>query len=140
MSCATRIANNFRNSFYGIILGVSKKWVKSWSHAFLINNFKTFSKKLLAVHPEKGTRIKKRKKNLEWQLQTFSFERKRKNYCKQIKGTPHITLAFKPFFLAVICLKINSSFSMRYFWFKLNFCLPLYIFHNTKDLMNRPKH
>ena len=31
---------------------VSKEWVRSWSHAFLITNYKTLTKNLLAAIPE----------------------------------------------------------------------------------------
>ena len=41
---------------------VSKEWVRSWSHAFLITSHKTLTKKLLTVRPEKVTRKKKKKK------------------------------------------------------------------------------
>ena len=49
--------------FTEIFLDVSKEWVRSWSHAFLITTLKTLAKKLLAVHPEKVMRRKKRKNN-----------------------------------------------------------------------------
>ena len=42
-----------------IFFGVSKKWVRSWSHTFLITNVKKLTRKLLAVSQEKGTRRKK---------------------------------------------------------------------------------
>ena len=58
--------------FTEIFLDVSKEWVRSWSHAFLITNLKMLAKKLSAVHPEKVPRRKKRKKKLEWQLQSAS--------------------------------------------------------------------
>ena len=45
------------------LFSVSKEWVRSWSHAFLINYDKTLTKRLFAVRPEKVTRKKKRKKN-----------------------------------------------------------------------------
>ena len=38
--------NNFRNTFLKKHFSVSKEWVKSWSHAFLIAYIKTFAKKL----------------------------------------------------------------------------------------------
>ena len=44
------------------LFSVSKEWVRSWSHAFLITYDKTLTKKLLAVRPEKVTRRKKRSK------------------------------------------------------------------------------
>ena len=44
-----------------ILFSVSKKLVRSWSHAFFITNLKKLAKKLLAVRPEKLTRRKKRK-------------------------------------------------------------------------------
>ena len=44
------------------LFSVSKEWVRSWSHAFLITYQKTLTKKLLAVRPEKATRSKKKKK------------------------------------------------------------------------------
>ena len=47
--------------FTGIFFSVFREWVLSWLHAFLINNLKTFAKKLLAVRPENVTRRKKRK-------------------------------------------------------------------------------
>ena len=49
--------------FTEILFSVSNEWVRFWSHFFLINNPKTFIKKLLAVCPEKVTRSKNRKKN-----------------------------------------------------------------------------
>ena len=48
--------------FMEICSGMSKEWVRSWSHVFLITKVKTFHKKLLAVCPEKVARRKKRKK------------------------------------------------------------------------------
>ena len=49
--------------FTKIFFGVSKEWVRSWPHAFLITNLKTLTKKLLAVRPEKWTgRERKQKK------------------------------------------------------------------------------
>ena len=45
-----------------IFFSVSKEWFRYWSHAFLKINIKILAEKLLAVHPEKGTRRKKRKK------------------------------------------------------------------------------
>ena len=48
--------------FAETFFGVSKEWVRSWSHAFLIINFKTLAKNLLAVCKEKETG-KKTKKN-----------------------------------------------------------------------------
>ena len=56
--------------FLEIFFGVSKEWVKSWSHVFLISNLNIFPKKLLVVRPEKGTRRNKKIK-LEWQLQSL---------------------------------------------------------------------
>ena len=48
--------------FLEIFFGVSKEWVKSWSHVFLISNLNIFPKKLLVVRPEKGTRREKKNK------------------------------------------------------------------------------
>ena len=48
--------------FREIFFGVSKEWVRSWSHTVLISNLKTLAKNLLAVHLAKGTRRKKRRK------------------------------------------------------------------------------
>ena len=45
--------------FAEIFSGVSKKWVRSWSHTFLIANVKTLTRKLLAVRQEKGREGKK---------------------------------------------------------------------------------
>ena len=42
--------------FAEIFSGVSKKWVRSWSHTFLIANVKTWTRKLLVVRQEKETR------------------------------------------------------------------------------------
>ena len=53
----------WENVFTEIFLGVSKEWVRSWSHAFLITNLKTLVKKLLTVRPEKVRRRKKRNKS-----------------------------------------------------------------------------
>ena len=44
-----------------IHFSMSKQWVRSWLHVFLITNVKTFPYKPLEVHPEKVTRRKKRK-------------------------------------------------------------------------------
>ena len=44
------------------IFSASKEWVKSWPHAFLITYDKTFTKKLLAVRPEKVKRREKKDK------------------------------------------------------------------------------
>ena len=52
----------WRTIFMERIFSVSKEWVRSWSDASLIAYHKTFSKKLLAVRPEKVARRKKRKK------------------------------------------------------------------------------
>ena len=49
--------------FAEICLDVSKEWVRSWSHYFLIINRKTLSIKILAVRQEIETRRTKRKKN-----------------------------------------------------------------------------
>ena len=68
VSCATLVANNnLLNNFYGIFFGVS-----DLGHTLLwwLTNLKTLAKKLLVVHPEKGMRRKKRKQ-LEWQLQSY---------------------------------------------------------------------
>ena len=43
-------------------LTLSREWVRSWSHTLLKTSHKTFTKKLLAVLPEKVTRRKKEKK------------------------------------------------------------------------------
>ena len=51
-----------RTIFKERLFSVSKEWVSSWSHAFLITYHKTLAKKLLAVRLEKVTRRKKRKK------------------------------------------------------------------------------
>ena len=48
--------------FTEILFSVSKELVRSWSHVFVITYGKTFTKKLLAVRPEKVTKRKKRKK------------------------------------------------------------------------------
>ena len=45
-----------------IYFGVSKEWVRSKSHIFLINKLKTFAKKLLAVRPKKVTKKEKKKR------------------------------------------------------------------------------
>ena len=50
---------------------VSKEWARSWSYAFLITYHKRLITKVLVIRPEKVTRRKKRKKTLEWQLQSF---------------------------------------------------------------------
>ena len=60
MSCATRVANNnLSNNLCGRFFSVSKEWVRSWSHVFLIVYYKMFSKKLLAVRPKMGREGKK---------------------------------------------------------------------------------
>ena len=52
----------WRKIFTERLYSVSKRWVRSWSHAFLIAYHKKLPKKLLAVRPEKVTRRKKKKK------------------------------------------------------------------------------
>ena len=68
------------------IFSVSKEWVRSWSHGFLITYHKTFTKKLFRG-PSRKTEEKEKKKQsrigltklfalrkrnkLEWQLQSF---------------------------------------------------------------------
>ena len=62
VSCTTRVTNKtWGTIFTGIFFSVSREWVLSWLHSFLINNLKMFAKKLLAVRPENVTRRKKRK-------------------------------------------------------------------------------
>ena len=53
----------WRTIFKERLFSLSKKWVRSWSQAFLIAYHKMLAKKLLAVRPEKVTRRKKLKKN-----------------------------------------------------------------------------
>ena len=51
---------------------VSKEWVRSWSHAFLITYHKTLTKKLFGGPSRKSDKEEKKKeKKLEWQLQSF---------------------------------------------------------------------
>ena len=47
---------------------VSKKWVRSWSHAFLITYHKTLTKKFIGGPFRKVTRRKKRKKNKQTRM------------------------------------------------------------------------
>ena len=47
--------------FTEIFFGVSKKWDRSWSHASVVTNLKTFTKKLLPVHPKTILRIREKK-------------------------------------------------------------------------------
>ena len=48
--------------FTRIRFSVSKKWVRSWSHVFVVTYHKTLPRKLLAVRPEKVTTKEKRRK------------------------------------------------------------------------------
>ena len=64
-SCCVPHVSQVKNSgtmFTKRLYSVSKEWVRSWSQAFLITYDKTLTKKLLAFHPEKVMRRKKRKK------------------------------------------------------------------------------
>ena len=49
-------------TFPKICFGVSKEWVRSWPHVFLITKIKKLTKKLLEVRPQKVTRREKKKK------------------------------------------------------------------------------
>ena len=108
MPSATRVRNNnLKNNFYGNIFGLSKEWVRSWSHASVVANLKTFPKKLLAVCPNTLTRKKgnckafsvtlKHKKtilsDLEWRIFLLFFILVRKtdtNYFWDVKSNPHL--------------------------------------------------
>ena len=60
MSYATGVPNN---NFYENIFLVSKECIRSWSHASLITDLRTFAKKLWIVHPKSlRTKWKRRKK------------------------------------------------------------------------------
>ena len=48
--------------FTRILFSVSKKWVRSWSHVFVITYHETLPRKLLAIRPEKVTTKEKRRK------------------------------------------------------------------------------
>ena len=50
--------------FTKICFGVSKKWVRSWSHASVVTNLKMFPKKRLTGRPKTVLRIRKRKKTM----------------------------------------------------------------------------
>ena len=60
-------------TFTEVFFDVSKEWVRSWSYLFLKTNLKTYTKKLLAVRPEKRTRRKKRKKTRIATTKLFAF-------------------------------------------------------------------
>ena len=53
----------WRTIFKERVFSVSKKWVRSWSHAFLMVYQKTLTKKLLAVLLKRVTRRKKQQTN-----------------------------------------------------------------------------
>ena len=48
-------------TFTQIFFGVSKKWVRSSSHASKVTDLTTFAKKLLVVRPKTALRIRKEK-------------------------------------------------------------------------------
>ena len=50
---------------------MSKEWVRSWSHDFLIDYHKKLTEKLLSVRPEKVDEKEKKKKSKLMQLQSF---------------------------------------------------------------------
>ena len=50
---------------------VFKELVRSWSQAFLITFHKTLTKKLFGSRSRKSDEKEKKKKKLEWQLQSF---------------------------------------------------------------------
>ena len=50
------------STFTERLFSVSKEWIRSWSHTFLITYDKTLTNRLLAVRLEKETRRKKIKK------------------------------------------------------------------------------
>ena len=47
-----------------VFVGVSKEWVRSWSHASVMTNVKKLAKKLLSVRPKTALGIRKRKKRM----------------------------------------------------------------------------
>ena len=71
---ASRITN-WRTIFTERLLSGSKEWVRSWSHAFLIADHKTSTKKAFdspsRKSDEKEKHEKKKQKKLERQLQSF---------------------------------------------------------------------
>ena len=106
MSYAINVANNnFGSNFRGILFDVSKEWVRSWSHAFLITNLKTFSKKLLAVCPEKGTRRKKRNKTRMAIVNLVALKANAKTYINLFQNH-YIPIISKPSRISVTNSKI----------------------------------
>ena len=53
------------------LFSVSRKWVRYWSHVFLITYYKPSLKSFEQSAQKRGAKGKKKKKELEWQLQSF---------------------------------------------------------------------
>ena len=67
-----------------IFFSVCKEWFRYWSHAFLVTNVNKFTKRLLAVRPEKETRRKKRKRETRMaiaKLLAFNANAIKSSYC-----------------------------------------------------------
>ena len=85
---------------------VSKEWVRSWSHAFLIADHKTLTKKFLAVRPEKVTRRKKRKKTRKVIAKLFALNANAKR-CFNVKfSTYHFHMKTKILAELQICIGV----------------------------------
>ena len=124
MSYAINVANNnFGSNFRGILFDVSKEWVRSWSHAFLITNLKTFSKKLLAVCPEKGTRRKKRNKTRMAIVNLVALKANAKTYINLFQNH-YIPIISKPSRTSFknFCNKLKNNPSQKYKQFFENWC------------------
>ena len=75
VSCATRIASNNLNNFFGNIFCVCKEWVQSWSLAFLLTNLK------MSKNSRENEKEKKKKNGI---CKAFYIPRKCKKHTRDV--------------------------------------------------------
>ena len=57
--------------FTEIYFHMSNEWVRTWSHVFLTTKVKKLAKKAFGNPSRKSDEKEKKKKKLEWQLESF---------------------------------------------------------------------